>query len=297
MRLLGVLLCVIAFPGALAAQAICSAPHSSPVLAQGGTISTLAPGSGWVQVSGFRQASDAFYNHQGDPQSFFASGRTRTHSVFLTAAVGVVRGVDAWLQAPVHDLRYVDQTGERHRTGVGDIRGALRLSPAAIGWSGVPIALRAGVKVPGTTFPVDATIIPLSEGQRDWELSVESGGAIRASGTVLYALGWVGYRWREENDAGGIDPGDELFTHAAIGGSWGSLDIELGAEALFGRTPRRLGFDLPSGRRRLVQLQPTIGYALGPGTVQFTVVQPLSGRSLPTGTAGSIGYLMTWGQP
>lgn len=293
---------IVALGGALLAsaaqaQAICSAPHSSPVLAQGGTIGTLAPGAGWVQVSGFRQVSDEFYNHEGEPQPFLAGGRTRTQSVFLTAAVGVFRGVDAWLQVPVHDLRYVDRTGERHRLGLGDVRGALRLSPAVVGWTGVPIAVRAGIKVPGTTFPVDATIIPLSEGQRDWELSVESGGAILAGGTALYALGWVGYRWREANAAGGIDPGDELFTHGAIGGRWGSLHVELGAEALFGRAPRRLGFELPSDRRRLFQLQPTVGYRLGPGVVELTLLQPVAGRSLPSGTAGSVGYRVAWGAP
>jgi hypothetical protein len=282
--------------GAAHAQAICSAPHSSPVLAQGGTIRTLPPGSGWVQVSAFRQASDEFFGPAGDRQPFLADGRTRTHSMYVTGAAGVLPGLDVWLQGAVHDLRFRDLSGERHRLGLGDARASLRVGSELVGAS-LPLALRGGIKFPGTAFPVDATIIPLSEGQRDWELSVESGRAFTWGGTQTYVLGWIGYRWREQNDDAQRDPGDEIFTHLAVGAGWGSLRLDLGVEALFGRTPRQLGFSLPSSRRRLVQVQPTLGHGLGPGTVEVTILQPLVGRSLPTGTAASVGYRVAWGAP
>ena len=40
-----------------AGQAVCSAPHSSPTLAQSGAIRTLPSGAGWVQAAIYAQRS------------------------------------------------------------------------------------------------------------------------------------------------------------------------------------------------------------------------------------------------
>ena len=80
----------------LSGQAICTGPHSSPTLSQGGSISSLSLGGGWVQLSLYRQCFDQFYNQNGDLQDFLASGEFLTRSVFLTASVGVIEGLDLW---------------------------------------------------------------------------------------------------------------------------------------------------------------------------------------------------------
>ncbi len=283
----------VALAPELAGQAICSAPHSSPVLAQGGTIRTLSPGSGWVQLSGFRQVSSEFFGPGGERLPFLASGRVRTHSIYVTASVGVFTGIDVWGQLPVHSLDLADQSGSRSRVGLGDPRLSVRVGSELVGAGSVPLTIRAGVKLPGTEFPVDATIIPLSEGQRDWELSLESGTAL--PGMPAYVLGWVGYRWRERNVNAQRKPGNEVFTHLAVGGRAGRFHGELGAEVLLGSAPEQLGVVLPSGRRRLVQLQPTVGYRVGRGTIEFTGFIPLGGQNLPTGASGSVGYRLAWG--
>ncbi|MFQ6046796.1 MAG: hypothetical protein ACE5PT_10650, partial [Gemmatimonadales bacterium] len=90
-------------------------------------------------------------------------------------------------------------------------------------------------------------------------------------------------------------PGNELFAHLAAGGSWRGLRAELGSELLLGEAPRQLGIELPASRRRLLQLQPTVGYAVGRSTVEFTALIPLAGRSLPTGPGASAGYRLSWG--
>jgi hypothetical protein len=83
-------------PLSLSGQAFCAGPHSSPSLSQGGSISSLPPGGGWVQLSLYRQRFDQFYNQNGDLQDFLASGEFLTRSVFLTASVGVIEGLDLW---------------------------------------------------------------------------------------------------------------------------------------------------------------------------------------------------------
>ena len=51
------------------------------------------------------------------------------------------------------------------------MRLAARIGSAALGleW---PVAIRAGIKIPGGDFPVDARLLPLSEGQTDLEVSI-----------------------------------------------------------------------------------------------------------------------------
>lgn len=281
----------LGYPAAVLGQAVCSAPHSSPVLTAGGTIETLPPGAGWIQVSAYRQVSEDFFNSVAERQAFPANGFVRTHSVYLTGAVGLARGVDLWAQVPVHDVRSGGAGDVRERFGVGDVRTSVRVSPAVAGVMGSSIALRAGVKLPGGEFPVDATIVPLSEGQRDWEVSVEAGRGFSGS---LYALGWVGRRWREANGGLSRKPGDEWFAHGAAGGAWRGVRAELAVELLLGGAPEFFGIALTSGQRRMVQLQPTVGYGVGPGSLDVTALVPLRGRNLPAGPGVSVGYRVSW---
>jgi hypothetical protein len=281
------------FPLALSGQAICSAPHSSPTLSQGGSISTLPPGGGWAQVSFFRQRSLSFYNQNGDVQDFLAASDFLTRSVFLTASVGLVEGVDIWAQLPFHNLDVTSDGGDSGSSGVGDLRFALRVTPELFG-STAPFGLRFGGKTPGTTFPVDATILPLTEGQRDFEMSLESGTAL--SFLPVYVAGWVGYRWRDLSEVRDYNPGEETFGHFAVGGAIGGLTMELGADALWGQAPTVQGLTLGDDEaRRLFQLVPTVGYPVGPGKIEVASQIPLAGRNLPNGVGVGVSYRTTWG--
>ena len=88
-------------PASLAAQAICSAPHSSPTLAQSGAIGTMPPGSGWLQLSVLGQRATEAFNPLGERQRFVGVSEFVTRSAYLTAAYGVTDGVEIWGQLPV----------------------------------------------------------------------------------------------------------------------------------------------------------------------------------------------------
>ena len=278
-------------PATLAAQAVCSAPHSSPMLAQGGGIGTLDPGSGWVQLSASSQRADKRFDEFGTREPFFLNARTTTRSLYATAAVGVAWGVDVWAQATLHRLRYVDDGGERNRTGLGDVRIAARASSELLGLS-IPVSVRAGIKFPGSDFPVDARVIPLTEGQTDLEVSVETGRA--SAGGGLYVLGWAGYRWRLASDIQLRDPGDEWFGHAAVGGSRGPLRWEVGVDALNAAPGLTQGLELPSDRRRLFQVTSGISLHSGPGEVDLGLQLPLAGRNLPSNPSFGASYRLSW---
>lgn len=279
-------------PEGVRAQAICSAPHSSPTLAQSGSVRTLPRGAGWVQLSAYNQQSDEFFNHLGTSQPFLADSEFDTRSLFLTGAVGLWEGLEIWAQVPIHRLRVDAASGESTSTGVGDVRVATRVGSEFLGLD-VPLALRAGVKVPGSDFPVDATVLPLSEGQTDLEVSLESGTELGE--LPLYLMGWVGYRWRGENGDADRKPGNERFAHLALGGTAGGFAWELAADGLWGVAPEAQGITLEGERRRLIQIMPTIGYEVGGGRLEFGSQIPVYGKNLPNGVGFSLGYRYAWG--
>lgn len=289
---LAILMAAVSYPGAVSAQAVCSAPHSSPTLANSGSLRTLPVGGGWIQGAVFGQQADRFFNPSGSRQPFLADSKFTTQSIFLTGAVGIATGLELWAQLPAHRLRVKSAGGNSRSSGVGDVRFAARIGSEIVGLD-IPIAARFGVKLPGSKFPVDATILPLTEGQRDWEVALESGYGF--PNRSIYLMGWMGYRWREIHEEASRDPGDEAFGHLAVGGALGGISWELAGDGLWGKAPVALGFTIPGESRRLIQLQPTLGLDAGPGRVEASAQIPLMGQNLPVGTGFILGYRMTWG--
>lgn len=287
----------VLLPAPGAAQGVCAAPHSTGGMTGSSTVGTLPAGDGWMQVAALRWVSDEFYGSDGELRPLLAEGVSTTHSLYFTASLGLVSGIEVWLQAPLHSLEFEDQTGRRTRTGIGDIRAAVRVSGAAVRLPGFPVVLRAGVKLPGSSFPVDATVIPLTEGQRDWELSAEYGHALVQPSPLapptLYGVGWLGYRWRETNEEAARRPGDELFAHLAFGGLLDPFSWQLALETVQGSPPVQQGVELTSADRELWQVGPTVFYPLGPGRLSAGALIPLSGRNLPAGPSLSVGYLLS----
>lgn len=279
---------------ALDAQAVCSGPHAGPSKPTAGSIATLAPGAGWAQLSLFHHDTRERFNPQGNLESFLTNGRAVTTSLYVTAAAGLVRGVEVMAQLPVHRLRFEDRTGLREETGYGDPRLYLRLGSQLVGVESFPVTVRGGVKLVGSDFPVDAEVLPLTEGQRDYELMLESGYTF--SGTPVYVRGWIGYRWREENESIRRQPGNERFGYGAVGGRLRQVGWEMAVEGLSGEIPSQQGFGIPTSRRRLVQLYPSVSAPAGPGRVEFGGRFPVDGRNFPGGPAVSLGYALEWGR-
>lgn len=279
-------------PWDASAQAICSAPHSSPSLASSGELRTLRAGTGWIQLSVYGQNATEWYDNVGDRRPFLADSEFKTRSVFLTASVGLLDGLEVWAQLPRHDLNVDASSGTSNSTGLGDIRAAVRVGSELFGLD-LPVAVRLGVKMPGSDFPIDATVLPLTEGQTDVEVSVESGMTLGS--LPLYVMGWAGYRRRGANEEADRRPGAERFAHLAFGGFAGDLTWEVAADGLWGGSPLASGILLTSERRRLIQILPTVGYGIGPGRLEVTGQVPVSGRVLPVAVGVSAGYRVGWG--
>ena len=250
------------------------------------------PGKGWLALAAYHQDTRDRFGTSGEVRELFAQGRAVTTSSFLTAALGIAPGLDMWSQLSFHRLRYDDLAGDRASTGIGDTRLWLRLAPLEWVGSELPFAIRGGVKVPLGDFDVDAEIIPLGDGQRDWEVMAELGHSFWPRS--VYLSGWAGYRWRGENTESRKDFGNEVFYFLQVGGRLGPLGYKLALDGWDGASGVTEGIPIPSFQRDLVQLQPSLLYDVGPGQIEAGARFALRGRNLPAGTALMFQYFSRW---
>ena len=110
----------------------------------------------------------------------------------------------------------------------------------------------------------------------------------------MYMAGWVGYRWRRENTQSRKDFGNERFYFAQVGGRVRGVGYRLALDGSDGAPGVTEGIRVPSFQRDLVQLQPSLLYDVGFGTVEAGARLALTGRNIPTGTAVMIQYFSRW---
>lgn len=250
------------------------------------------PGRGWIDVTLYHQDTREAYGVDGEVRRMFTEGHAVSTSLFVTGAIGLFRGVDAWAQVPYSRLEFTDLAGRRLRTGIGDSRLYLRVRPTEYFDVSLPLAIRGGVKAPVGDFAVNSEVIPLGDGQTDWEIMAEVGHSFHPF--PAYVNGWIGYRWREKNEETLQDFGDEVFFLAQAGGNAGDVLFQLVVEGFDGGTPRIEGFEVPTASRSLFQVTPTLGYEIGPGAAKAGARIPLAGENLPAGTAFVFGYFTSW---
>jgi len=258
------------------------------------------PGTGWAKLQVAHQDTQQRFDENGVVESYFTEdARSITTTVRFTAAVGLWRGIDLWVDVPYHRLAFNDVTNDRLTTGLADPRLFVRVGPSLAGIDDLPlaVALRGGVKFPVGDFQLDAEQISLSQGQRDWELLVEVGKSLHP--WPVYVMGWAGYRWREVNAETQKKPGDEQLVYVAAGGTIDRVRWKLALDGQFGRPPIRtdFGLELEQDRQELLQLIPTVGWGVGPGAIEAGVRVPLHGRNLPAGPVFTLGYFLTWNDP
>lgn len=248
------------------------------------------PGRGWMDVAVFHLDTREAFHSDGGVRAFdpFTRGHAVSTSAFATIALGLVPGVDAWVQVPYQRLRFDDLGGDRLRTGIGDTRVYLRVQPGRYFGNEFPLAIRGGAKVPVGDFAVDAEIIPLGDGQRDWELVLELGHSFYP--VPAYVSAWIGHRWREENLESRRDFGDEVFFLLSGGMEFGRLGASLIAEGWDGGVPVIEGLSIATASRSMLRLTPSLSYALGAGWAKAGVQIPLRGTNLPAGNTLVIGY-------
>lgn len=251
-------------------------------------------GAGWVKLTGFSHSTDTQFDAAGGERRIFGSGVSESRAVFLDALVGVHDVLDLWIQVPWFDLAFTDVAAAREARGFGDARGFVRYAVGHHFLAGVPLSVRVGAKAPLRDFPLDAEIIPVGEGQWDVEAWAEAGRSFHP--LPLYAVAWLGHRWRFENEEAQVDPGDERLFLLDAGLTTRPIGAKLVVDGLFGTDPVIQGVRAGQGRREIVVLQPEILVQLTPAvSLEAGFRQPLHGRSYPAGRQYLVGVFARLG--
>ena len=244
----------------------------------------------WVKLSGFRHVTTEQYRPDGRKRRFLNSdAESRSSAVFLDALVGVTDRLDLWLQLPYFDLNFDDDAGRRNSRGIGDVRVSARYNLLRLRGGSVPVSARFTAKIPVVDFPIDAEVIPVGEGQWDYEAWLETGVSLWP--VPAYAVLWLGYRWRSLNAESTRDPGDERVLLAELGGSLsGPLGAKLTVDALLGKNGSIQGIRVSGDEREIIYIQPSVTYRIRPDlALEVGARMPVRGKNFPAGPQFTVG--------
>ena len=248
-------------------------------------------GGYWAKVSVFRHTTEEQFRSNGEVKPFLAANaQSRSTALFFDALYGLTDRLDLWAQIPYFDLHFDDDADERHSSGIGDLRLSARYNLLKLRGGSIPISARFTVKAPLVDFPIDAEIIPVGEGQWDYEAWLEAGASFWP--IPAYAVLWAGYRWRSLNAETTRDPGDERALLAEIGGTFvGPLGGKVVLDAIFGTNGSIQGVSVRGDEREIVYIQPTLTYQLTSSLALETSGRiPLHGKNYPAGPQFTIGF-------
>lgn len=265
---------------AAAAALVAAAVFSSPSAAQW----PAGRGNYWTKVSVFHHSTTEQFRASGEKRPFLNSNaESRSSALFVDALVGVTDRLDLWLQVPYFDLNFDDDADERHSSGIGDVRLSARYNLFGLRGGSVQVSGRFTTKVPVVDFPIDAEVIPVGEGQWDYEAWLEAGVSFWP--IPAYGVLWLGRRWRAMNTETTRDPGDEFTFLAELGGTLvGPLGGKIVLDAIFGSNGSVQGVRVSNDEREIVYLQPTVNYQITPSFLLEAAARlPLRGQNFPAG--------------
>lgn len=243
--------------------------------------------SWWGQLSLFHQDTRERYFLDGERIPYFFEGRNRTAGLFLDLRYGVTGRLEVDVQLPVYRLQFDDLADQRSSTGPADLRLAGRFNLL----KGSTVAtVGAAVKFPTGDFVNDAEVVPVGEGQYDFDLTAEIGHSFWPRAAYVSAL--AGYRFRARNGESGIDPGDELVwsvegAHRVVS----RLSLKGVARGLHGGTSTSFRLAIPTLRREVVYVQPGLVWDLGSDRgLELSVPITVKGRNWPAGVSVGLGF-------
>ena len=192
-------------------------------------------GNGWVKTTMLWQRTPTRFDAAGRRRPWLGNGEANPHVMLVDLVLGLRENVDVWLEVAHLNLEFTRRNADTlSRVGLGDLRVWLRWQVARLNGGKTPLALRVGAKAPLGSSPIDAQILPLGEGQWDFEVVGELGHTFAP--VPAQAFVWLGYRARLANDETFLDPGGELILYSEVNVRLTSRAAVKGAfDALFER--------------------------------------------------------------
>ena len=267
---------------------------------------TLPKGQVWIKVTGMTQSTQEEYTavggagrepdiariyEPGERAPYRENGHYQSQALFLDLFYGVTQRMDLGLQIPFFQQTF-ENVGFRPAntaSGFSDIRffGKFNLFQKPIVGT-----LKVGAKMPTGKFENQDGIIPVGEGQWDFDFITQVGHSFWP--LPLYTNLDLGYRLRLKNNTISRDPGEEWFFLAEIG--YQPLDkllLIFKLESIHGKPSKVFNIELPKDVKRITYLSPTL--SVGPyHNLKFETTVRISagGRNFPAGHlwVGGISY-------
>ncbi len=277
------------------------------VLASLGTVAdvdagawTLPRGQLWSKITYFQQHTEEWYVGQGrfgapgTRARYDFDGQYESRAVFFEGLYGVTDRLDLGLQVPYFDQSFTNAAFAEPRTdtGLSDIRLLAKLRLLA---KPLVLALKAGVKVPTGEFKNEDGLIPVGEGQWDFDFVGQVGRSFWPR--PLYGNIDLGYRVRTRNEQIDRDPGDEWFVNAELGYQLVRQLMLVGKCEVLRSRPAVVFGGIEAEIKRIVYLTPALLYAVGQRTtIEAAVRFSLNGRNFPAGRQLVLGLAATLGK-
>jgi hypothetical protein len=248
---------------------------------------TQPKGKTWFRAGTMFQSTNERYFIDGSRIPYFFEGHNRTVGLFFDFEHGVTERLEVNAHLPFFGIAFNDLADDRQSHGIGDVRAGARYNVL----QGPLVATIGGrIKFPTGEFVNDAEIIPVGEGQYDFEVRGELARSFWPR--PAYVTGLIGYKFRTKNEKNGIDYGDEIFW-SVEGGYHVTSRIMLKAVfwGLYGLETTAFDLPLPSLTRQIAYLEPGILLELAPSRgIEVSVPFTLWGQNWPAGPVVSVGF-------
>jgi len=270
---------------------------------------TLPKGKIWIKMTGLAQTTQEEYvavggagrepnrsqiYKTGDRARYRENGHYQSRALFFDLFYGLTHRFDLGIQIP-----YFHQTFENMgfrpantASGFSDIR---FFSKFNILQNPFLLTIKLGAKAPTGKFENQDGIIPVGEGQWDFDFITQIGRSFWP--LPIYATLDLGYRLRLKNDTISRDPGDEWFYHAEIGYQpREKLRIAFKAEGIRGNASHIFNIEIPRDVKRITYFAPTLVIAPYQNlNLETTLRISAGGRNFPAGHMWAVGISYTGG--
>ena len=266
---------------------------------------TLPQGKVWGKVTFFQQSTDEWYlaspeltdgqlREPGARRPYRFDGKYESRAVFVEGFYGITERFDLGVQIPYFDQQFSDATRDEPPADAGfsDLR---LFAKARLIQRPVVFTLKGGVKMPTGNFRNEDGLIPVGEGQWDFDLIGQMGRSLWP--LPVYGNVELGYRFRLKNDEIDRDPGDEWFLQAEVGYQLTRRVLLMGKFELLRSDPATdFGLENRSQIKRITYVSPALLVRLaGETALEVGLRYSINGRNFPAGHQVTMGISSTLG--
>jgi len=224
----------------------------------------------------------------GTRRAYNFDGSYDSKAVFIEGFYGVTDRLDVGAQIPYFDQMSDDATRSEPPTdsGFSDLRLKAKLRLIE---NPVVLSLTGAVKFPTGDFVNEDGLIPVGEGQWDFDFGAEVGRSFWPL-PIYVATAYV-YRLRRENTEILRDPGEETLINAEVGYNLTpNLLLATKLELLRGGAGSDFGIESTSLIKRITYIAPTLSYAVyGHTAAELAMRFSINGRNFPAGKQITLG--------